>query len=308
MIAMPDWSLFLIVISALFCLVSFMFWFGSICRRFDVANNVTFTTLQGFLLFFSFVFSSITIWKMIPLPTWSKICIFLLFGAAFLWVVFVFAKFLGFFKIVKNSWCSVVITMLIFVVIPLASNLTHNAHEKEYLLSYPPDDQISVEITYDIKRVKSTGSIGHEWTYQHFINGQEFENGETVSVNAKSLFSITSRFIEHDDINDIGETTSKQYRYSQNKTYQKTLTISQDVHVVEEGGKRYAGSTADFNVVYTLKRVIPSSMDFWDIFFYSSSNTTDFVCILLIVMQTLSAIFIVFVLVYGKKKSDLYEY
>ena len=107
----------------------------------------------------------------------------------------------------------------------------------------------------------------------HFLNNQEFKNGDILKVNAKSPFTITSRFIERDSISDVGETTSPKYNYSSNDNYKKTLTILQKVNVVENGGRKYAGSTADFEATYTLKRVIPESMTFWDMFLCTTDDS-----------------------------------
>lgn len=203
---------------------------------------------------------------------------------------------------------AITITIIVFITFPLVISVICGIHKREYLLSYPTDNQISVKIVCDIDRIGGSGSIGNEWTYEHYLNDKEFEDGEIVTVSAKDFFSITSRFIEHDNsINDVGESTSQRYRYSDNDNYKKTIIISQKVHVVEQGGRRYAGSTADFNVIYKLKRVIPTTMSYWDVFLYTSNATEYFLCVFLIGAQILFVVFIIFIVINGRDRQTQIE-
>lgn len=296
---------------ALSCLLGLIFLFfnlGSIAAHYDEKNKFSFSLIQSLLFCITSIIVVIFVWKLLPIHNIIKLCILLSFGSFILWIVISFAAYISRLNIIRTSWQSVIITILMFLAVPVLLVVTHNIHEKEYLTSYPDDNQISVQITYEINRVNSSGSIGHDWTYHHFLNNQEFESGDIVTINAKSPFSITSRFVEHDSISDVGESSSKQYKYSQNDNYKKTLTISQKVHVTERGGRKYAGSTADFNVTYTLKRVVPPSIGFWGILLYTSNSIEFFVCISLIVLQILCIIFVVFVIINGKKKDSSTDY
>lgn len=261
-----------------------------------------FTKFQNVLLCISPIAFIVLIWEMIPLDNLLKSAICCFLGAFIFWMVIAFANYLSCFKKIKTARMATSITMFVFVVVPLAINIVHGIHEKEYLTSYPTDNQISIKITYHIERTGGSGSIGNEWTYMHFLNKREFETGQILTVNAKNPFTITSRFIERDKIDDIGESTSKQYIYSQSDNYKKTLNISQKVHVTEQGGRRYAGSTADFKVTYTLTRVVPSSMNYWDVFLHTSNDVEYSFSVSLIVGQLLCIIAVVAVLINGKKE------
>lgn len=261
-----------------------------------------FTKLQYILLCITGIAFIALIWDMFPLDNILKVAICCFIGTFILLIVISFAECVSYFKKITSAKIATTITILVFLTFPLAISIMHGIHEQEYLESYPANNQISVRITYDIDRVGGSGSIGSEWTYEHFLNKKKFQNGDILSISAKVPFTITSRCIERDSIDDIGESTSKQYKYSQNNNYKKTLTISQKVHVTEQGGRRYAGSTADFKVIYTLERVIPTSMGYWDVLLYTSNDTEYALCLSLIAGQILCAICVIFVLINGTRK------
>ena len=244
-------------------------------------------------------------WRMLPTSTSAKLLIFSVSGVFIVLLVSLFSSYLNYFECASSPRTTLIITAIVFLMFPLAINITQNVHEKDYLVSYPSDGKVSVSITYDIDRTGGSGSIGSDWSYHHYLNDHEFKNGDVLTIRADSAFVIKSRFIERDSIDDIGETISSKYKYSTNENYKKTLVIPQKVHVVENGGKRYAGSTADFKVVYTLKRVVPPSMNFWDILLYSNDSAKHAFCIFLILGQAFSIITIVYVLVLGNKKKAI---
>jgi hypothetical protein len=270
-------------------------------------NKLEYTNLQRLFLFIIPVAFIVLAWRMFPFSNIFKAMLCCFLGAFIILVAVVFAEYLGYFKRFKSAWAVICITAVVFLLFPAIINVVYGIHEKEYLNSYPTDNSISVKITYDIDRTGGSGSIGGEWTYKHFLNNQEFKNGDILKVNAKSPFTITSRFIERDSISDVGETTSPKYNYSSNDNYKKTLTILQKVHVVENGGRKYAGSTADFEATYTLKRVIPESMTFWDMFLCTTDDSEHSICIFLIIGQALSIAAILFVLIRGNTKKKLAE-
>lgn len=206
----------------------------------------------------------------------------------------------------KDLLLIIAAVMIFFVAFSLAISEVHDLHEKEYLISYPADNLIYVKITCDIDKAGESGGVGNEWTYEHYLNDKEFKNGEVVTVDAETPFSIKSRFIEHDGISDVGEAVSKQYRYSESNNYEKTLIISQKIHVVEQGGNN-AGATVDFNATYSLKRVIPDSMNDWDIFLYATNDTEYFLCVFLILGQILCVVCVIFVLITGRKEQIYIE-
>ena len=266
-----------------------------------------FSKIQNALLIITSLAFIVLVWGMFPLHTALKVAICCFLGSFIFLMVISFANYLSYFKVVSSAKIAITITMVVFVAFPLAISIFHSIHEKEYLSSYPADNQISVKITCDIDRIGGSGSIGDDWVYKHYLNNTEFKNGEIVNVNGKTAFTIKSRFIESDSISDIGESISKQYRYSENNNYKKTLVISQKVHVVEQGGRKYAGSTADFNATYKLKRVVPTSMSYWEVLLYTSNDTEHSFCVALIVGQILCVACVIFVLIKGRKKQAYAE-
>ena len=270
-------------------------------------RKFAFSKVQNALLCIASIAFIVLIWDMFPWHNALKLALCCFLGSFIFLMVISFADCLSFFKVVSSAKMAISITIVVFVVFPLAIAVMHGIHEKEYLSTYPANNQVAVKITCDIDRVGGSSSIGHEWTYKHFLNDKEFKNGEVVTVNAKTAFAITSRFIERDSISDIGESTSKQYKYSQNDNYKKTLTISQKVHVTEQGGRKYAGATADFNATYKLKRVVPPSMSYWDVFFHTSNDTEYSLCVILVGGQTLCIVFVILVLISGRKKKAYVE-
>ena len=178
----------------------------------------------------------------------------------------------------KNA---IIIAVLVFLILSFIVNIMYDVHKQRYISSPPDDNHILVRIKYDIDRIKEYGSVGNEWEYNHLLNNQEFKDGEVLNVNVKDPLSIKTRIVEYDKIPDIGESISR-CKYD---NYKSPIEVSQHVRVTERGGKKYAGSFVDFEVVYTIERVLPKNMSFWDVFFYTS-NALDFLfCICLIVGQ-----------------------
>lgn len=241
-------------------------------------KDFEFSGLQIMLLHAIFVGFIVSTHRMLPLFNLPKTFLILcaLGTVCFAFLVFLFAIlfaiYLGQFKHINSSWLAILITAVLFLLIPVTANIVINTAypicERQYLQSIPSDNQILVRVTYDIERVDGYGSVGNEWKVQHFfksITNTEFQSGDIISVHIYAPFSILSRFTEIDSINDIGETKSKTYKYSENDNYKRTLTISQYVHIEENGGRKNAGAFVDYKVNYVLERVIPDSMGFWDI-------------------------------------------
>ena len=195
----------------------------------------------------------------------------------------------------------IIISAIVFVVLALAVNIMYGVHKHKYMTLCPDDGQILVKIKCDIDRVKESGSVGNEWSYDHFLNNQRFKDGDTLTINTGETFSITSRITEHDDISDIGEANSGEYTYDD---YKKPFIISQRVRVVERGGRRYAGSYADFNVVYTVERVLPPDIGVWDVYFYTLNVLELLICVCLIIGQIVCIAIVIRVIVNDKKKKE----
>lgn len=193
----------------------------------------------------------------------------------------------------------IMISSIVFVVLALVVNIMYGVHKNKYMTLCPDDGQILVKIKCDIDRVKESGSVGNEWSYDHFLNNQRFKDGDTLTINTGETFSITSRITEHDDISDIGEVNSGEYTYD---NYKNPLIISQHVRVVEKGGRRYAGSFADFKVVYILERVLPPDVGFWDVYFYISNVLELLICVCLIIGQIVCIAIVIRAIINDKKK------
>ena len=89
----------------------------------------------------------VLVWKMIPAENALKAAMCCFFGALIILMVLSFANYLGYYKIITSSKMATAVTIVIFVVFPLAISIMHGVHEKEYLKSYPSDNQISVKIS-----------------------------------------------------------------------------------------------------------------------------------------------------------------
>lgn len=266
-------------------------------------SEYDFSMFQMVLLIITSVIFVILIWDALPLDYILKFVISPILVSFILLIEYLFSRYLSFFRAVDSARAAVMITMSVFIVFPFIIHVMHDVHERKYLVSYPPDNRIAIQVTYDIKWTRGKGSIGDDWVYRHFLNDVEFEDGEIIEINSDSVFSITSRFIEQDGVNDIGETTSRSLNYASDENYKRTIIISQMVHVVENGGRKNAGAFADFDVTYTLKRVVPSSMSYWAMFFYTPDSIIGYiVCHLLIVGEVLCLAAIAFVLVSGRKR------
>lgn len=193
----------------------------------------------------------------------------------------------------------IIVSAMIFVALTLVATIMYNNHKDKYLSSPPDNGQISVKIKCNVDCVNESGSVGNEWSYEHFLNKQRFKDGDALTINTREIFSITSRITEHDDISDIGEANSGEYTYDD---YKNPLIISQRVRVIERGGRRYAGSFADFNVVYTLERVFSPDVGFWDVYFYTSNVLELLICVCLIIGQIVCIAIVIRVIINNKKK------
>ena len=230
-------------------------------------RTLEYTILQKVVLYIvPFVLIAL-VWRTLPFKVSLKV-FFCCFLTPFLIIIVnSFAIRLEYFNISSSARAAICITAAVFLLAPLIINVVYDVHKRNYLNSYPTDGIISLRITCDVNSINEHGSIGSEWTYQHFLNSQEFKSGNILKVDAKEGFTITSRIIERDGIDDVGEVTSKRYFYSSFNNREKTLTVLQNVHIVENGGRKYSNSSADFEVIYTLKRVIPTSAGFFYVFF-----------------------------------------
>ena len=181
------------------------------------------------------------------------------------------------------------------------------SHNNRYLSSAPTNNQVSLRITADVKCTGGVGSVGNEWNYKHEINNTTFKTGEIVEINSNKPFTITSTITEHDDISDIGRTTSNEHSLGKSGDYSKEISLSNTVKVVESGGRKNSGAYAIFSVKYTINRVIPSDYTFFDIYFFTN-NENESIFLWIVLLLSLGCIaFVVFVIYSGKKQESQLE-
>lgn len=253
------------------------------------------------LFLISIAFIALT-WGFLPISIYLKVMI-LCFTFCWIFVAIVtFCRCLTIYKKSIPSWAALIITSIVILLIPVLMQIAYRSNKQVYLNTEPNDNSIAVKITYEINRTGGGGSIGNEWTYRHFINGTSFKSGDIVKLTYRTPFSITSRFVERDGISDIGEATSSEYTLSKNQNYKKIITIHQKVHVVEQGGRRNAGSYADFLVNYYVKRAVPTDMSFWELLLFKNEAYG----VVLIIFGIAELLLVTYVLVNGirKKQAD----
>lgn len=263
----------------------------------QAADQLFFSKIQLFLVIVFLLAFLVFLWIALPISNLYKLVLYGVLGLGFFGAIIYCA--LGFLDIIRNTWASIALLFVIFVALPSIIVCIQKNCEKEYLAAYPQDDIIAVNITCEITLTKSTGSIGSDWSYYHYFNSKAFKNGDVFTARASKPFSIRSVFVERDTIDDRGEAISRAYQYPFSQDRPNLLYVTNRVHVEETGGRKYAGSTADFRVVYTLKRVVPEHMNFWDVYFFPLDASQNFWRKLVVVVQVFGFAFCAFALVAG---------
>ena len=155
----------------------------------------------------------------------------------------------------------------------LTSLLVSQCNATVYMRKIPASNAIFYKVGIDIKSVGGVGSVGNEWSYWHYVVCDDdkipFNNGSVIETKADTAFSLRSRIIEHDDAkSDIGETDSNPIIYVAESN---NFLLSNDVRVVEDGGRKNKGAYKDFRVTYSLTRVFPSNASRIDLFYMEDS-------------------------------------
>lgn len=259
------------------------------------SNSNTVSSFQFMATMMIGIFFIALMWRIIPLDNLFKSFLLCIFGLPILAVVHTFIIELEENPNLSSHISKSVLTAVIFLFVPFLVNIEYDIHKDTYLHNIPPDQIIALKITVDVEPLGGSGSIGNEWSYIHLFNDEQFKSGDTIEIGYNTPFSITSRFIEHDSISDIGEKSSQKYLYSKNDIYKKDLIFSQEVHVAEHGGRHNAGAHADFNATYTLKRVLPKSVSFLQIFLTTNSKFEKNFCYGLIICGFLCASAIIYI-------------
>lgn len=222
------------------------------------------------------------IWPMIPLNVTTKIIILFVGG---IWLVLAIFEFS--FELTEafprvTPFLAIPLTALAFLFLPVFCMVQHNIYFDTYMESIPHDNQLSFRITYNIEHVQSSGNVGSDWIYNHYLNDQEFKNGDILTVPANKKMYIRSEFIESDLIPDVGETTNFAFQVT-SKNCSQTHIITNKVRVYEIGGRRNAGAYVDYLVTYSAKRVPPPSLYFWGVFFSTPGKSgVLFLCCLML--------------------------
>ena len=235
----------------------------------------------------------VLLWSKIKLGLELKLILLLFIDCVVFLIACLFMYMLRYVIKNRSPLFYVIISLFLFLAFPISNTVVYDNHTRVYLEAYPNDNKIHIRIICDVKTIKNDGSIGHEWTYEHYLNDQKFNSGDTLAIDARSDFTITSKFIEHDSgSDDIGKTISPTQNYSQQEDYSKDIIITQNVHAAESGGRKYAGATADFEAKYTITRVVPSSMSAIDMILFTTIPKERGLCKFLISGQIISLVLI----------------
>lgn len=243
------------------------------------------------------VFGVLT-WNFLPASFLLKLSFMCLAECSIIFAIVTSCNNLALQEKVFFPWATCITAVIVSLLIPTLLQMLFCSNEQAYLSTSPEGDSIYVKITYKCEQIDSNGSIGDNWSYKHFINDTPFVSGSVVQINYNKPFVITSRFIERDDISDIGETISEEYVFAEDNNFDKTINVLQEIHVDEQGGRQNAGSYADFSINYTIKRVIPPNATFWELVLWKNSVYG----ITLVAFGFFELLLIVYVLVHSVKK------
>lgn len=220
--------------------------------------------------------------------------------------IIVFSTAINFSFLYKvSAWKIIVRTTTVILLVPTTMTLVYYNHLNNYLTTIPSNNRGTFCISIDIEKTNEFGSIGNEWSYKHTINDTLFRNGDNVEINIQHPFTITSIIIEHDAINDVGIETSNQLSLGKTGRYNDELTVVNDVKVIECGGRKNSGAYAIFTVKYTINRVLPENLGFFDVYFFTRNQTETILLWCVLLLGICSIAYIVFV-IYAGKKQKLY--
>ena len=266
-------------------------------------QNLKYTRLQQLILWIIVPLFLLFITLLISNNTAIKVLIFLI-GLPFVGLIVVLTSIALSSLYGFSAWKSIICTAVIFLLIPAIMATIFYSHNHNYLTSAPSNNRVSLRITAVVKRTDGAGSLGNELSYKHKINNTLFETGEIVEISTKAPFTITSTIIEHDDISDVGTTTSQGYVLGRSGDYSEEIFLSNTVKVVESGGRKNSGAYAIFSVKYTINRVIPSDYTFFDIYFFTNNKAESILLWGILFLGLGCAAFVIFV-IYSDKKQEV---
>ncbi|MEK3877445.1 hypothetical protein [Paenibacillus sp. FSL M7-0420] len=109
-----------------------------------------------------------------------------------------------------------------------------------------------VKVTFVSADLVENNHVGNEWWWGGFVNGEELEEGNSVTLDLSSTASIKLRAEaqEQDKIPDEGSASASIKVSALKDTQNKSLTVK----VVENRG-RYSGNTASWKFVFKIDKV-----------------------------------------------------
>ncbi|MEK3793825.1 hypothetical protein MKX42_18995 [Paenibacillus sp. FSL R7-0204] len=109
-----------------------------------------------------------------------------------------------------------------------------------------------VKVTFVSADLVENSHVGNEWWWGGFVNGEELEEGDSVTLDLSSTASIKLRAEaqEQDKIPDEGSASASIKVSALKDTQNKSLTVK----VVENRG-RYSGNTASWKFVFKIDKV-----------------------------------------------------
>ncbi|MEK3904373.1 hypothetical protein [Paenibacillus sp. FSL R7-0179] len=109
-----------------------------------------------------------------------------------------------------------------------------------------------VKVTFVSAELVENDHVGNEWWWGGFVNGEELEEGDSVTLDLTSTASIKLRAEaqEQDKIPDEGSANASIKVSTLKDTQNKSLTVK----VVENRG-RYSGNSASWKFVFKIDKV-----------------------------------------------------
>lgn len=109
-----------------------------------------------------------------------------------------------------------------------------------------------VKVTFVSADLVENNHVGNEWWWGGFVNGEELEEGDSVTLDLSSTASIKLRAEaqEQDKIPDEGTANTSIKVSALKDTQNKSLTVT----VVENRG-RYSGNSASWKFVFKIDKV-----------------------------------------------------
>jgi len=265
-----------------------------------------FTVTTVITSFFISLIFYILILKMLPLSFTYKalLCIPVMCLVFFLSILIIYYS--RYIISVSTPIASIMISLVVILSSPVFKTIYCSNNKAVYMKSCPDNGMITVQISIKDYRINSIGRVGSEWISLHYLNSQPVSDGSIIEVNANDKFAIISKYTELDDsFDDIGVGTTKENSFLPIIDSSKSLTFEQIIRVAENRGKGDESSFVDWKVTYTIKRIIPTSMQFRDFFFYSHGNSNNAQRTMLIIWQITCLVLIIIIVFVGRKKKQI---